>query len=89
MARPTHFLSIPLGDVMNLTPESPPTALDLLHRLQTLLPLTAEPPAITLDTFDVLKRESRPSRLRFIFRDEGFITNTRPLKLHMTLMNST
>ncbi|KAK0231428.1 kinase A anchor protein, partial [Armillaria fumosa] len=91
--------------VMNLTPESLPTALDLLHRLPTLLPLTAAPPTITLDTLDVLKRESRgrahvlwagPSQpeplfnqINQIFCDEGFITDTRPLKLHMTLMNST
>ncbi|KAK0183821.1 kinase A anchor protein [Armillaria mellea] len=141
MARPTHFLSIPLGQthpalrdrvadlhaalnlpapdstlltspqrvhltlgVMNLTTESLPTALDLLHRLPTLLPLTATPPAITLNTLDVLKRESRrrahvlwvgPSQpeplfnqINQIFRDEGFITDTRPLKHHMTLMNS-
>ncbi|PBK65685.1 hypothetical protein ARMSODRAFT_1022130 [Armillaria solidipes] len=141
MARPTHFLSIPLGQthpnlrarvadlhaalnlatpdstllagpqrvhltlgVMNLTPESLPTAFDLLHRLPTLLPLTAAPPAVTLDTLDVLKRESRRrahvlwvgpsqpeplfSQINQIFRDEGFITDTRPLKLHMTLMNS-
>ncbi len=86
-------------------PESLPTALDLLHRLPTLLPLTAEPPTVTLDTLDVLKRESRRrahvlwvgpsqpeplfSQINQIFRDEGFITDTRPLKLHMTLMNST
>ncbi|KAK0490402.1 kinase A anchor protein [Armillaria novae-zelandiae] len=142
MARPTHFLSIPLGQthptlrarvadfhaalnlsapdstllagpqrvhltlgVMNLTPESLPTALDLLHRLPTLFPLKAVAPMITLDTLDVLKRESRhrahvlwvgPSQpeplfnqINQIFRDEGFITDTRPLKLHMTLMNST
>ncbi|KAK0226947.1 kinase A anchor protein, partial [Armillaria nabsnona] len=142
MARPTHFLSIPLGQthpnlrarvtdlhaalnlptpdstllvgpqrmhltlgVMNLTPESLPIALDLLHRLPTLLPLTAAPPTITLDTLDVLKRESHRrahvlwvgpsqpeplfSQINQIFRDEGFITDTRPLKLHMTLMNST
>ncbi|KAK0447990.1 kinase A anchor protein [Armillaria borealis] len=142
MARPTHFLSIPLGQthptlrarvadvhaalnlatpdstllagpqrvhltlgVMNLTPESLPTALDLLHRLPTLLQLTAAPPTVTLDTLDVLKRESRRrahvlwvgpsqpeplfSQINQIFRDEGFITDTRPLKLHMTLMNST
>ncbi|SJL01265.1 uncharacterized protein ARMOST_04583 [Armillaria ostoyae] len=141
MARPTHFLSIPLGQthptprarvvdlhtalnlpaldstllagpqrvhltlgVMNFTPESLPTALDLLHRLPTLLPLTAAPPTITLDTLDVLKRESRRrvhvlwvgpsqpeplfSQINQIFRDEGFIIDTRPLKLHMTLMNS-
>ncbi|PBK65714.1 hypothetical protein ARMSODRAFT_433342 [Armillaria solidipes] len=90
--------------VMNLTPGSLPTALDLLHRLPTLLPLTAAPPTVTLDTLDVLKRESRcrahvlwvgPSQpeplfgqINQIFRDEGFITDTRPLKLHMTLMNS-
>ncbi|SJL01283.1 uncharacterized protein ARMOST_04601 [Armillaria ostoyae] len=90
--------------VMNLTPESLPTALDLLHRPPTLLPLTATPPTITLDTLDVLKRESRRrahvlwvgpsqpeplfSQINQIFRDEGFITDTRPLKLHMTLMNS-
>ncbi|KAG7446108.1 uncharacterized protein BT62DRAFT_153240 [Guyanagaster necrorhizus] len=142
MARPTHFLSIPLGQThstlrariadfhatlrlpppdctlllgpqrvhltlgaMNLTPESLPTALDLLFRLPTLLPLTAVPPTVTLDTLDVLKTESRrrahvlyvgPSQpeplftqINKIFRDEGLITDTRPLKLHMTLMNST
>ncbi|KAK0498143.1 kinase A anchor protein [Armillaria luteobubalina] len=142
MARPTHFLSIPLGQthptlrtrvadlhaalnlsapdstllagpqrvhltlgVMNLTTESLPTALDLLYRLPTLLSLTATAPTVTLDTLDVLKRESRrrahvlwvgPSQpeplfdqINQIFRDEGFITDTRPLKLHMTLMNST
>ncbi|KAK0483046.1 hypothetical protein EDD18DRAFT_1017554, partial [Armillaria luteobubalina] len=60
---------------------------------------------ITLDTLDVLKRESRrrahvlwigPSqpeplfnKINQILRDKGFITNTRPLKLHMTLMNCT
>ncbi len=91
--------------VMNLTPESLPTALDLLHRLPTLLPFTATPPTITLDTLDVLKKETRRrahvlwiglsqpeplfSQINRIFRDEGFITDTRPLKLHMTLMNST
>ncbi|PBL01838.1 hypothetical protein ARMGADRAFT_230757 [Armillaria gallica] len=91
--------------VMNLTPESLPTALDLLHRLPTLLPLTAAPPTITLNTLDVLKRESRRrahvlwvgpsqpeplfSQINQIFRDEGFITDARPLKLHMALMNST
>ncbi|KAK0191554.1 hypothetical protein F5146DRAFT_1138390 [Armillaria mellea] len=85
---------------MNLTTESLPTALDLLHRLPTLLPLIAAPPMVTLDTLDVLKRESRrhahalwvgPSQheplfnqINQIFRDEGFITDTRPLKLHMT-----
>ncbi len=85
---------------MNLTPESLPTALDLLHRLPTLLPLAAARPTVTLDTLDVLKRESRRrahvlwvgpsqpkplfSRINEIFRDEGFITDTRPLKLHMT-----
>ncbi|PBK65705.1 hypothetical protein ARMSODRAFT_433248 [Armillaria solidipes] len=90
---------------MNLTPESLPTALDLLQRLPTLLPLTAAPPTITLDTLDVLKRESRRrahvlcvgpsqpeplfSQINQIFRDEGFITDMRSLKLHMTLMNST
>ncbi|KAK0452003.1 kinase A anchor protein [Desarmillaria tabescens] len=142
MARPTHFLSIPLGQthptlrarvadlhaalnlpaqdstllagpqrvhltlgVMNLTPETLPTALDLLHRLPTLLPLTDMAPTVTLDTLDVLRRESRRrahvlwvgpsqpiplfSRINEIFREEGFITDMRPLKLHMTLMNST
>ncbi|KAK0452008.1 uncharacterized protein EV420DRAFT_1482347 [Desarmillaria tabescens] len=96
MARPTHFLSIPLGQVhptlrakvaephaalnlpvpdctllagprrvhltlgvMNLTPETLPTALDLLHRLSTLLLLTDMAPTVTLDTLDVLRRESR------------------------------
>ncbi|KAK0498155.1 hypothetical protein EDD18DRAFT_1350777 [Armillaria luteobubalina] len=91
--------------VMNLTTESFPTALDLLHRLPTLLLLTANPPTIILDTLDVVKRESRRrahvlwvgpskpehllSQINQIFRDEGFITDTRPLKLHMTLTNST
>ncbi|PBK65615.1 hypothetical protein ARMSODRAFT_1022069 [Armillaria solidipes] len=97
MARPTHFLSIPLDQthpalvadlhaalkasgpgfnlptpdstllagpqrvhltfgVMNLAPESLSTALDLLHHLQTLLPLTDAPTTITPDTLDVLKR---------------------------------
>ncbi|KAK0447987.1 kinase A anchor protein [Armillaria borealis] len=141
MVRPTHFLSIPLGQthptlrarvadlhaalnlptpdstllagpqrvhltlgVMTLTTESLPTALDLLQRLSTLLPLTAAPPTVSVDTLDVLKRESRCrarvlwvgpsqpeplfSQINQIFRDEGFITDTRPLKLHMTLMNS-
>ncbi|KAK0243621.1 hypothetical protein EDD85DRAFT_931974 [Armillaria nabsnona] len=42
MARPTHYQTGPQHvhftlDVMNLTPESLPTALDLLHRLPTLL----------------------------------------------------
>ncbi|PBK71574.1 hypothetical protein ARMSODRAFT_780320 [Armillaria solidipes] len=142
MARPTHFLSIPLGQVhptlcsriadfraalslpppnstllagpqrvhltlgvIALTPESLPTDIDLLYRLPTLLPLTTAPPTVTLDTLDVLRRESRRrahvlwvgpsqpeplfSQIYQIFRDEGFITDTRPLKLHMTLMNST
>ncbi|PBL01783.1 hypothetical protein ARMGADRAFT_1071291 [Armillaria gallica] len=73
--------------------------------LPTLLPLTDVPPTITLDTLDVLERESRrrahvlwigPSQpeplfiqINLIFHDEGFITDTRPLKLHMTLTNST
>ncbi|SJL01208.1 uncharacterized protein ARMOST_04526 [Armillaria ostoyae] len=96
MARPTHFLSIPLDQthpalvadlhaaltasgpgfnlptpdstliagpqhvhltlVMNLTPESLSTVLDLFHRPQTLLPLTDVPTTITPDTLDVLKR---------------------------------
>ncbi|KAK0437295.1 uncharacterized protein EV420DRAFT_1588500 [Desarmillaria tabescens] len=90
---------------MNLTSESFPIALDLLHRLPTLLPLTDVAPTVTLDTFDVLRRESRRrvhvlwigpsqpmplfSQINEIFREEGSITDTRPLKLHMTLMNST
>ncbi|KAK0498140.1 hypothetical protein EDD18DRAFT_1350762 [Armillaria luteobubalina] len=73
--------------VMNLTTESLPTALDILYRLPTLLPLTATASTITLDTLDVLKRESR--RRAHIFREEGFITDTLPLKLHITLMDST
>ncbi|KAK0231421.1 hypothetical protein IW262DRAFT_1292315 [Armillaria fumosa] len=83
--------------VMNLTTEPLPTALDLLHRLPTLLSLTAAPPTIASDTLNVLKKESRCcahpeplfNKINQIFRDEGFITDTRPLKLHMTLMNST
>ncbi|KAK0490408.1 hypothetical protein IW261DRAFT_1431961, partial [Armillaria novae-zelandiae] len=90
---------------INLTTESLPTALELLHHLPTLLLLRVVPPTITLDDLDVLKREShcrahvswvgplRPeplfSQINQIFRDEGFIIDTRPLKLHMTLMNST
>ncbi len=42
--------------VMNLTPESLPTTLDLLPCLQTLLPLTDVPTTITLDVLIVLKR---------------------------------
>ncbi|PBL01834.1 hypothetical protein ARMGADRAFT_1071328 [Armillaria gallica] len=123
MARPTHFLSIPLGQthptrrarvadihaalnlpspdstllagpqrvhltlgVMNIIPESLPTAICLLHHLPTLLPLTATPPTITLDTLD---HEPLFGQINQIFRDEAFTTGTRPLKLHMTLMNST
>ncbi|KAK0498159.1 hypothetical protein EDD18DRAFT_79218 [Armillaria luteobubalina] len=90
---------------MNLTAESLPTVLDLLHRLPTLLPLTATAPTVTFDTLDVLKRESRRrahvlwvgpsqpeplfSQINQIFRNEFFITDTRPLKLRMTPMNST
>ncbi|KAK0498163.1 hypothetical protein EDD18DRAFT_1103764 [Armillaria luteobubalina] len=66
MARPMHYstlhtspqrVHLTLG-VMNLTPESLQTALDL-HRLLTLLPFPATPLMIILDTLDVLKRESR------------------------------
>ncbi|KAK0191546.1 hypothetical protein F5146DRAFT_1197746 [Armillaria mellea] len=125
MARPTHFLSIPLGQThptlrarvadlhaaLNLpAPDSTLLSLSQLRLTSftvfpTLIPLTAAPPTITLDTLDVLKRESRhrahvlwvgPSQpeplfnqINQIFHDEGFITDTRPLKLHMTLMNST
>ncbi|KAK0226950.1 hypothetical protein EDD85DRAFT_975262, partial [Armillaria nabsnona] len=93
---PSNFLAGPqrvhltLG-VMNLTPESLPTVLDLLDRLPMLLPLTTAPPTMTLDA---LERESRHRahalcQINQIFRDEAFITDTRPLKLHMTLMSST
>ncbi|PBL01765.1 hypothetical protein ARMGADRAFT_1071276 [Armillaria gallica] len=42
--------------VMNLTPESLPTTLDLLPCLQTLLSHTDVPTTITLDVLIVLKR---------------------------------
>ncbi|KAK0458017.1 uncharacterized protein EV420DRAFT_1643364 [Desarmillaria tabescens] len=88
----------------SLTPETLPIALNLLH-CPTLLPIIDPPPTITLDTLDVLRRESclfahvlwvGPSissrafvqPINEIFRDEGFITDTRLLKLHMTLMNN-
>ncbi|KAK0231438.1 hypothetical protein IW262DRAFT_1263225, partial [Armillaria fumosa] len=79
--------------VMNLTPESLPNVLDLLHRLPTLLPLTATPPMITLDTLDVLKKESR-RRAHVLWVGPSqpeplALSPTRVLKLHTTLMNST
>ncbi|KAK0452000.1 uncharacterized protein EV420DRAFT_1645939 [Desarmillaria tabescens] len=86
---PDSTLSQALG-VMNLTSETLPTALELLRNLPFLLPLTDVAPTVTLDTLDVLRRESRRrAHILWIFREEGFITDTRPLKLHMTLMNST
>ncbi len=46
--------------VVNFTHESLPTAFVILHRLQTLLPLTAVPLTITPDILGmVLERESR------------------------------
>ncbi|KAF8917034.1 AKAP7 2'5' RNA ligase-like domain-containing protein [Mucidula mucida] len=147
--RPTHFLSIPLGQlhaglraqvtefrdqvdeahlpivvapprihftlgVMNLDPHRPESrtvdeALSLLRELPTRLALPETAPIVPLDLLDVLKRNgprrahvlhigpqeagndsliSLFNNVHAIFREEGFITETRPLKLHMTLMNT-
>ncbi|KAK0421669.1 hypothetical protein EV421DRAFT_850897 [Armillaria borealis] len=92
-------------DIMNLSAESLPTAFDLPHRLTTLRPLSSVSLTITLGTLDIIKREFRRrshvlwagpsqteplfSQINEMFRDEGFITDRRPLQLHMMLMNST
>ncbi|KAK0447982.1 hypothetical protein EV421DRAFT_2033052 [Armillaria borealis] len=83
-------LNLPTQDAMHLAGsqrvylalESLPTVFDLLHRFPTLLPLTAAPP-----TLPSTPLEDNPA-VNEIFRDEGFINDTPPLKLHMTLVNN-
>ncbi|KAK0498167.1 hypothetical protein EDD18DRAFT_1461249 [Armillaria luteobubalina] len=75
---------------MNLTTESPSTAPDLLHCLPTLprsqlRPLSPSAPS----TCSRGNPAAVPTSYGLIFHDEGFIIGRCPLKLHMTLMNST